>query len=83
VPQRRTQVQCAVDFSLFSTPKLLRLRWVLITASTLVGVHLNDEDPIMQAYVNSIKARLAAGACLFAVLLAACGGCVGGDQLPL
>jgi hypothetical protein len=40
VPRKRTQVQCAVDFSFFSTPKLPRLCQSLITASTLIGVRL-------------------------------------------
>jgi uncharacterized protein (TIGR03118 family) len=44
-------------------------------------VHLSDEDPIMQTFVrDSIKARLAAGAYLFAVLLAGCGGYGGGGS---
>ncbi|HXI48014.1 MAG TPA: hypothetical protein VNH39_05435, partial [Steroidobacteraceae bacterium] len=42
-------------------------------------MHLTDEDPIMQTIVqNSIKTRLAAGACSLAVLLAGCGGYGGG-----
>jgi hypothetical protein len=36
----RAQVLCAIDFSLFPMRKPVRLRLTLITASTLVGVHL-------------------------------------------
>jgi uncharacterized protein (TIGR03118 family) len=67
---------------LWFAPKLTTLRSSLITASTLVGVHLTDEEPIMQTSVlNSLKARPAGVACL-AMLLAACGGYGGGSYNP-